>query len=487
MIARVLLAVSDHGLRRKLRSALDGGDAVVDVARGGGRLWERLADSSADVIVVGRHLIPAPVSETINSLRGLPESPEVVVIAEHEDPGVRAALLGAGSAAVVNSGLSVTALREVLAAVLAKRAELVEGAASAPDVDVPRLSDFVSISPAMQTFMGTVNRVVASSTSLLILGETGVGKERLARAIHAEGPRSLGPFVAVNCGALAEGLLESELFGHEEGAFTGATRSRRGCFEVAHGGTIFLDEIGEMPTHLQVKLLRVLQEREVQRVGSERTVPVDVRIMAASNQDLTASVEAGSFRRDLYYRLGVVTLTVPPLRERREDIPTLVDSYVSYLRPRVGVDVHAIDPDALEAMTAYPWPGNVRELVNVVERAMLLSRDGKIGTRELPEAISGQRETLLTPVPAPTMLTGAESGTALSLPADWLDRSWRELRATIVAELEMAYLAGLLRRAGGRVGKTARMAGIRPRSLFEKMRRHGLHKEDFRPAAEQEG
>ena len=187
------------------------------------------------------------------------------------------------------------------------------------------LNDFVLVSPAMQRFVAVARRVVAADSSLLILGETGVGKERLARAIHAESPRARGPFVAVNCGALPEGLLESELFGHERGAFTGAVASRKGHFELAHEGTIFLDEIGEMPLHLQVKLLRVLEERRLQRVGGQRPIAIDVRVMAATNRDLEAEMGAGRFRNDLYYRLAVVTLTLPPLRDRAEDIPDLVE------------------------------------------------------------------------------------------------------------------------------------------------------------------
>jgi DNA-binding NtrC family response regulator len=337
----------------------------------------------------------------------------------------------------------------------------------------PRLGDFVSESPTMQAFMRTVRRVVPSSSSLLILGETGAGKERLAMAIHGEGPRSDGPFIAVNCGALPDTLLESELFGHEEGAFTGATRDRRGMFELAHRGTIFLDEIGEMPLHLQVKLLRVLQDRRIQRLGSERAVDVDVRVIAASNRDIEADVDAKQFRRDLYYRLSVVTLTIPALRERREDIPALVQNYVEYLRPQVGRDVNAIDDDVLEALTRYAWPGNVRELINVLERAMLLCDDDTIALHDLPQTI------------AELAAGGAAAGDATSpggFPASWLRGPIREGREQAVAAFEKTYLTGLLRDTGGRVGETAARAGIEPRSLYDKMRKYNLRKEDFWPA-----
>jgi DNA-binding NtrC family response regulator len=480
MLVRVLLALREEPVRRKLRAALVQEDVVVDSVRGRDRLWERLSQESADLIVVGRSVVPEPVEETLRTFHNLPEAPDLVILSEEEDARERARLLAAGCSAVINPRLAAETLRDVLTAISAKRSEAVDQVVTARrDIDEPRLSDFVSISPAMRSFMDVVERIVGSNSSLLILGETGVGKERLARAVHAEGPRSSGPFIAVNCGALPENLLESEMFGHEEGAFTGATRSRRGCFELAHGGTLFLDEIGEMPGHLQVKLLRVLQDHEIQRVGGEKVVAVDVRVMAASNRDLAAEVEAGGFRKDLYYRLGVVTLTIPPLRERREDIAVLAQSYVEYLRPRVGVDVRGISEAALEAMIGYPWPGNVRELVNVVERGMLLCRSDQISCEDLPEAVAGTPESVVLAV-----RPGADGAEAIPVPAHWLEQPWKQVRGKVLGNLERAYFEGLLSSTGGRIGETARKAGIEPRSLFEKMRRHGLRKEKYRVRAE---
>ena len=324
--------------------------------------------------------------------------------------------------------------------------------------------------------MRVVSRVVDGEASLLLLGETGVGKERLARAIHAEGPRAQGPFVTVNCGALPEALLESELFGHEEGAFTGATRSRRGMFELAHGGTLFLDEIGEMPYHLQVKLLRAVQEHEIQPVGSEKATTIDVRVMAATNCDLAQDVDAGEFRRDLYYRLSVVSLTVPPLRERRQDIPELVDSYIDYFSTRIGGEVSGIASDALDALGDYAWPGNVRELINVIERAMLLADDDEIALEDLPAAIGHPHGP-----PAATFHIGPDAHTTFTIPEPWLADDLRAVRRRVVHSVERAYLAGLLQATGGRIGDTATRAGIDPRSLYDKMKAHGLRKEDFKP------
>jgi transcriptional regulator with PAS, ATPase and Fis domain len=338
----------------------------------------------------------------------------------------------------------------------------------------PRLSDFVTSSPAMQAFMGLVHRVVASDTSLLVLGETGVGKEHLARAIHAESPRARGPFVSVNCGALTETLLESELFGHEEGAFTGATRSRRGCFELAHRGTLFLDEIGELPAHLQSKLLHVLQRHEIQRLGSESKVPIDVRVVAATNRDIGEEVRARRFRNDLYYRLSVVSLSIPPLRARREDISALADAYVEYYRQHIRRDVRRVAPEALEAMGRYSWPGNVRELVNIIERAMLLANHDEITLADLPDSLRGQPVAETLEPFAATVLSRPNSA------EDWTLASLEEVRRRALESVERAYLSALLLQTGGRIGATAARAGIQPRSLFEKMRRYGLRKEDFR-------
>jgi len=473
MLLRVILSVDDAKLRRKLRQLLSDNDVVVESVRGKRNLWERAARLSGDVVIATESVIPPPLEDSVTLMQSLPEPRSLVVICESEETEHHAALLAAGCDIVLYSGLVEESIADVLAAVLDKRRQL---ATQPPPgrrlLAEPRLSDFVSDSPTMQAFIQTVRRVLHSDTSLLILGETGVGKERLAQAIHAEGPRSAGPFVAVNCGALPEALLESELFGHEEGAFTGATRSRRGAFEMAHGGTIFLDEIGELALHLQVKLLRVLQEHEVRRVGAEKAFHVDVRVMAASNRDLELEVEDGRFRRDLFYRLSVVSLLVPPLRERVEDIPALVEGYIEYLGARIGREVYAVSQPAMDALRAYSWPGNVRELINVVERAMLLCEGEEIMPEDLPAGISA---SVLTP--AGSTLTRSEK----EVPAEWLEKTLPEIRAAVVEDLERSYLAAMLRQTGGRIGETAERAGIEARSLYEKMKRYGLRKEDFRP------
>lgn len=477
MLLRLLLAVHKPGLRRQLQKALVLPDVMVQVVNLQSRLWERLAGFSADGLIIDRALIPEPAAQSMAFLRQLPDTPAVIVLSEREDAQERAGLLAMGCEAVLNSALPVETLRDTLLAILGRmRLRTVEGLATQRGlVTQARLSDFISRSAAMQAFMSVVLRVADSDASLLIQGETGVGKERLARAIHAEGARSGGPFIAVNCGALPESLLESELFGHEQGAFTGAMRARRGCFELAHRGTIFLDEISEMPLHLQVKLLRVLQEYEIQPIGAEKTIKVSVRVMASTNRNLEEEVKQGRFRKDLYYRLGVVSLTIPPLRERREDIPTLVDSYIAYLRTRIGAGAYAIEPEAMKALCEYAWPGNVRELVNVIERAMLLCNRAAITVSDLPESVHGKGGS----VSQEPLLSAADPSRGDG-PAMLYERPWHEVRRAVLDRLERDYLAHLLKSTRGRIAEAARKAGMGPRSLFDKIRKHGLRKEDFK-------
>lgn len=477
MLSRVIIIADDAQVRRKLKHLLSGPDVVVEIVPGKKNLWERGARLSGDVVIATESVLPQPPEVGLELMQSLPEPRSVVVICDTEDPRHHARLLTAGCDFVLHSGLLEESLESVLATILQKSRHVAQqGQPVRAALAEPRLSDFVSEGAAMQTFMQTVSRVAPSDTSLLILGETGVGKERLARAIHGEGRRSAGPFIAVNCGAIPEALLESELLGHEEGAFTGATRSRRGAFELAHGGTIFLDEIGEMAIHLQVKLLRVLQEHEVQRVGAEEAFDVDVRVMAASNRDLEEEVAAKRFRQDLFYRLSVVSLTVPPLRERVEDIPALIESYIDYLGPRIGREIYGITQPAVDALCGYRWPGNVRELINVIERALLLCDGEEIVPEDLPAMISGAPVgSALAAVPQPVPRTAEE------VPAEWMDKTLVEIRGAIVRDVERNYIAAMLRQTGGRIGETAQRAGIEPRSLYEKMKRYGLRKEDFRP------
>ena len=252
---------------------------------------------------------------------------------------------------------------------------------------LPDASGIVAQSAGMQRVLDLARRVAKVDSTVLVTGESGVGKERIARLIHDESPRTAGPFVAINCGAVPEALLESELFGHAKGAFTGASQDRQGLFEAANGGTLFLDEIGEVPPLMQVKLLRVLQEREVRRVGENKNRKVDVRVIAATNRDLAAEINAARFRQDLYYRLRVVELRIPPLRERRDDILPLARVFLAEAGARVGRRVTGFSPRAANQLARYGWPGNVRELENAIERAVVLARGSRIDEADLPEEI----------------------------------------------------------------------------------------------------
>jgi DNA-binding NtrC family response regulator len=247
---------------------------------------------------------------------------------------------------------------------------------------------FIAGSAAMQEVLELAGRVAPLDTTVLVYGESGTGKEFIVRLIHDQSPRATGPFISINCAALTETLLESELFGHVRGAFTGAVRDKAGLFEVAGNGTLFLDEIGEVAPTIQAKLLRALQEREIRRVGAERNIKVNARVVAATNRDLRAAVDTGTFREDLYFRLGAFVITVPPLRERREDIPSLVHDFLGRAAARVKKDVKTVSADAMTALMNYSWPGNVRELEHAIERAVIVARGESVKVRELPPEIS---------------------------------------------------------------------------------------------------
>ncbi|MEW6750121.1 MAG: sigma-54 dependent transcriptional regulator [Candidatus Latescibacterota bacterium] len=260
------------------------------------------------------------------------------------------------------------------------------------------MGEMIGASPGMRRIFEDILKVAPTDSTVLILGESGTGKELVARAIHAQGPRRERPFIAAHCAAYAEGLLESELFGHERGAFTGAVARKLGRLELAGGGTLFLDEIGDLSPAVQVKFLRVLQERQFERVGGTQTLTFGARVVAATNRNLTAAIQQGAFREDLYYRLNVFALVVPPLRERREDIPALVAAFCRRQAGRLNKPLTGVSPQALEAMLAYHWPGNVRELHNVVERGAILAEGGQIGLEHLPVSLGATRPE---PVPLP--------------------------------------------------------------------------------------
>jgi len=328
--------------------------------------------------------------------------------------------------------------------------------------EADHFGDLYGKSPPMREVFGLLERVVKTDLSVIIIGETGTGKELVARALHDHGSRAGKPFVVVDCGAVSENLIESELFGHERGAFTGADRARAGAFELAHTGTIFLDEIGELPTELQPKLLRALERREVKRLGAPRPIEVDVRVLAATNRDLRAEVARGTFREDLYYRLAEVAVALPPLRDRREDIPVIAERFLAETAARAGAGAGRITPSALQALQQRDWPGNVRELRNVLRRAAVLARADVIEPEDLPEA------TATAPPTGPTTdVTGLEG-----LPIKEARERWNE-------PLEREYLIRLIKRTGGDLESASTLAGLHRKSLERLLRQHGLRVDDI--------
>jgi two-component system response regulator AtoC len=315
-----------------------------------------------------------------------------------------------------------------------------------------RYREIIANSPAMRSALEIAAKVARHPSPVLVTGESGTGKELIARLIHDESDRADAAFVPVNCGAIPENLLESELFGYVRGAFTGAERDKPGLFEVASGGTLFLDEVGDMPTTLQVKLLRVLQEREIRRLGDTRSRDVDVRLVAATNRDLEEEIRNGGFRRDLFYRIAVVPIHLVPLRQRRDEVPVLARHFIDQYNRKLRLDIRGIDADAMRVLLDYPWPGNVRELENTIERAMVLAEGERIGTGDLPDNIRN-------PVPA---LDGTE------LPDD-------ELSVKKHGEaLEKRLIRRALARTGGNKTRAAELLELSSRALLYKIREYGI-------------
>ncbi len=323
------------------------------------------------------------------------------------------------------------------------------------------LFEIIGRSPRMIQCVELAKRVAVTSAPVLIAGESGVGKELIAYLVHYKSRRAAGPYIRVNCAALSDSLLESELFGHEKGAFTGAVRRKLGKFELAHGGTIFLDEIGTITPAAQIKLLQVLQERTFQRVGGEAVIETDVRVIAASNRDLGQMVEQGLFRNDLFYRLNVFPIEIPPLRERREDIPQLTEIFLRKMNRFNHRGIHYVQPQVMEAFQRYSWPGNIRELENLVERACIL-----------------ETSSILTPASFPAELFAGLPLTAP--PSAGIGMKLSEVRARAVAEAEKTYLRELLARNGGRINRTAESAGVTVRQISKLLRRYGIRKETYR-------
>ncbi len=430
--------IAAHNLRRA--------GFAVELAADGGQGLEAFDPRHHDVVITD---LKMPRIDGMAVLRGVrdrsPDTP-VLVITAYGSMEIGVEAMRAGAYDVVAKPFH----REQLELTVRRAAE--KAALTADKRRLERLlagveRPIVVRSEAMTQLLATLDRVAARDATVLISGESGTGKELLARRVHARSPRGAGPFVAVSCAALPRELLESELFGHERGAFTGATRAREGRFRRAHGGTLFLDEVGELPTELQGKLLRVLQERTVDVLGRDEPVPVDVRVVAATNRDLRAMVAEGAFREDLYFRLAVVELTVPALRERMEDLEPLVEHFVGLASPDRPLAVPAAVMDALRAR---PWPGNVRELENACERLAILAPGHELRVQDLP------------PSPTATPSSG-----------DWLDHLPAGLS---LVDLERQAVIQALERCGWNIAAAARRLGVPRHILVYRIEKHGLRR-----------
>jgi len=455
-MAHILLVEDEADVRDSLKAQLEGeGHEVVETESGMEAL--ALAESSKFDIVLTDVMLPDLNGlELVQRLTALPHKPVIVVMTGYGSVEMAVKAIKAGAFEFLQKPFSVDVLSAMVASALRVKALHEENLELRKTVKGQfSMGRLVSSSQVMNEVFRLVECVAETDSTVLILGESGTGKELIAQTIHFNSLRRKGNLIPVNCGAIPEALLESELFGHEKGAFTGAIASRVGRFELAAGGTIFLDEIGDLSPPLQVKLLRVLQERTFERVGGTRTYKTDARVIAATNQDLESLVAAKQFREDLFYRLNVVPVIVPPLRQRVEDIPLLIQHFMNQFNDRRGAELTGATPEAMATLCEYSWPGNVRELGNIVERIAILKRRGQIEVADLPEKIRHQSGHSLPNVPA-------------AIPVAGLDLS----RA--VEEFENRLILEALERTNWVKSKAARLLQINRTTLIEKLKKKSL-------------
>ncbi len=378
-----LLVVDDKAsIRQLLRAAFEEQGCVVDTASSGEEAIKRLGESRFSIILTDLSMPGKSGMDVLRAAKSASPETEVILITAYGTIETAVEAMRLGAADFITKPFQLAEIENKVAKLVRRATDGHSG--SAQTWIHPGVQHMVGASAQTKELVRMISKVAPSKSSVLITGPSGVGKELVARAIHEASPRRDRAYVALNCAALAPGVLESELFGHEKGAFTGATDRHVGRFEKAHQGTLFLDEITEIAPHIQTKLLRVLQEGEFERVGGQETIRVDVRIVAASNRDIQEAIAGGDFREDIYYRLNVFSLRVPALRERRDDIPALVDHFLKKFSLEIGKDVHEIHDRAMKILLDYAWPGNVRELENVIERAVVLADTSRITCDDLP-------------------------------------------------------------------------------------------------------
>jgi two-component system, NtrC family, response regulator AtoC len=450
MTRRILIVDDEPSLRKVLAAHLRRFGHESESAEDGAIAIRRLQEEPFHLVVTDLRMPNVDGMELLRWIHQHQPGLPVILITAHGTVETAVEAIKAGAFDYVTKPFDRDELRGVITKALATEQRNNRRVASAPDSTIHGI---VGSTPAMRDLLKLVEKVAPSPTTVLVTGESGTGKELVARALHTKSERAQGPFIQINCGAIPESLFEAELFGYERGAFTGAVASKKGRFELASGGTLFLDEVGELPRDMQVKLLRALQERQVDRVGGVEPIPVDVRVVAATNVDLKKASEDGRFRSDLYYRLAVFPIELPPLRERSEDIPLLVEHFLARFGARLGKSVLRVAPEAMAQLLEYAWPGNIRELENLMERAVLLAEGDTIGPSDLP----GLRGAAIAP-----------SGQEL----DELDL--KEYVRVHTARLERARIQRVLEAEDGNVTRAARRLGISRKSLQTKMKEYGL-------------
>lgn len=469
---RVLLIEDDRNIATGLQKAMRAIGYEVEVqARGDDGLAQALAESY-DVVITDLKLPGIEGLDLVRQLHQAKPKLPIILITAHGTTEIAIEATKWGAFDYVPKPFEVEELLDLVAKAI-ESSRLMSEPVEMGDAASVRTA-IVGKSRAMQAIYKEIGRIAATPVTVLIRGDTGTGKELIARAIYQHSDRSAAPFIAINCAAIPEALLESELFGHERGSFTGADARRIGRFEQANGGTIFLDEIGDMDTNLQAKLLRVLQEKSIQRVGGKESVPVDVRIIAATHRDLEAAIRERHFREDLFYRLSVMTITLPPLGRRTEDIPDMINYFLRRYGPEVGVASPSITPEAIAFLQSQTWPGNVRELENTVRKALLFARDYTIGVDHVKEIVTKARQPVVT-----AQQTHAAYITEL------MDRVERgEIHnafGKMLADLEPELYAQAIRRTQGNLTKAAQWLGVTRLKMREKLKEFGLH-----PNAEKE-
>ncbi len=465
-----LLVVDDEpAIQHAFRRAFRGGEVDVRSAGTAAEAVEMVAAVRPDVVVLDVHLPDATGLEAFRRVRAVDGRVPVVLVTGHGTTDLAIEAMKEGAFEYLLKPLELAELRELIDRAV-RSSGLMRTPAAVPDIDpaTDTGDQLVGRCPAMQAVYKAVGRVAAQDVTVLVTGESGTGKELVARALYQHSRRADKPFLAVNCAAIPEALLESELFGHERGAFTGADRRRVGKFEQCHGGTIFLDEVGDMPPLTQAKILRLVQDQRFERVGGADTIQTDVRLIAATNADLEKAVDDGRFRRDLYFRLNGFRIPLPSLRDRGDDVALLIDHYVRRLGRELGKTAEAVAPDALAALQAYPWPGNVRELQSVLRQALLQMRGAVLLADFLPPLTGGGVGSPPTPPP----VAGAFDWDAFV--ADRVLAGTGALYAEALERMEREVLVRVLRHTGGNQLQAAKLLGITRGSLRTKTRTLGI-------------